>query len=416
MNKPSSAPRSDRKRHLSPAKQLLLKQRLRGESTGTSTLLQIAQSPRPARVPASDGQQRLWFIDRLEGNSAQYNITKVLRLHGPLDDDAVRHAIQTIVARHEVLRTRFVEIDGEPRQVIEDDVRVDVPAADLRGMDEADRTRRIEQELRQEESLPFDLTHGPVIRTKLLTIADDAHVLVRTIHHIACDEWSEAVFAQEFNALYDGYRSGDNPLAPLSVQYADYAIWQKGRLTDAALTALIAYWTRQLAGIPAILELPADRPRPAVQTFAGEVHRTILSRERAAAVQKLCEEHHATLYMGLLAVFGVLLSRYTGRDDVVVGCPIANRQDAHLEKLIGFFASTVVLRLRVSAHQRFCDLLAQVRQTALEAYEHQDLPFERLVEVLSPPRRFDTTRSSRCCLRCSPLRIRGRRQSNRSGS
>jgi amino acid adenylation domain-containing protein len=383
-----------RKAALSPAKRTLVEQRLRGEQTTTPRhRLLVEAATRPAHCPLSYAQQRLWFIDRMDGTSTQYNMTAVLAFDDQtIDAAALQAAVQAIVARHEVLRTHFVEREGEPAQVIDPVPRIDLPVVDLSRLDHESRHLQVVEELRRERQTPFDLGRGPLLRARLVTLGPQQHLLVRTIHHIACDAWSETVFNHECRVLYDAFRRGrDNPLPPLEVQYADFALWQRRTLQGAAVQEPLSYWRRQLAGMPAMLDLPTTRPRPPRQTFTGEQHRHRLSPARTAQVKALCQAHQATPYMVLLAIFALLLARYTGQDDIVVGSPVASRQDAALESLIGFFVNTLVLRLRVQPHRGFRELLAEVRRTALDAYRHQDVPFERLVEELAPPRRLDTT-------------------------
>ena len=347
----------------------------------------LVQQKRPERLPLSYAQQRLWFLDRLGGTSVEYNIPQALRLRGDLDEAALVGAVNTIVERHESLRTHFAEVDGEAVQVVEPVSRIEVPVEDLSGWEEAERDQRVKEELRREAAKPFDLAHGPVLRMKLLKLQDREHILLRTMHHIVSDGWSEAVFSREMGVLYEAHRQGvESPLRPLAVQYADFTLWQREWLEGGALDEGLKYWKEHLAGIPEQLELPADRPRPAVQTFGAEAYQLMLTAEQTADLKRLSEGNQTTAYMTLLAGFAVLLSRYTGQDDIVVGSPIANRQDERLEEMIGFFVNTLVMRTRVRPEMSFRELLRQVRRTALEAYRHQEIPFERLVEELSPER------------------------------
>ena len=363
--------------------------RLGGTEGGRPALKRQA---RPERLPLSYAQQRLWFLDRLEGASTEYNVAGALRLRGELDREAVERAINTIVERHESLRTHFAEVEGEPVQVIEPELRIEVPVEDLSGLEEEQQRKQVEAALRREGAEPFDLGRGPVLRMKLLKLGEQEHVLLRTMHHIVSDGWSEGVFNRELMVLYEAYREGrENPLKPLEVQYADFAIWQRNWLDGGALNQGLVYWKEKLAGIPERLELPTDHPRPAVQTFGAEACQATLSAEQTAQLKHLSQKEQATLYMTLLAAFAVLLSRYSGQDDIVVGSPIANRQEAQLEEMIGFFVNELVMRVRVQAEMSFRQLLGEVRRTALEAYQHQDVPFERIVEELSPQRSLNTT-------------------------
>ena len=347
----------------------------------------LGRQERPVPLPVSYAQQRLWFIDRLEGSSTQYNMPAGFRLQGRLDRPALERALNAIVARHESLRTRFALVDGVPVQEIVPTLQLAVPVEDLRALAARVQRERVQAVLGEEWRTPFDLAEGPLVRLRLLQLGAEEHVLVRTVHHIVSDGWSQGVFNREFMVLYEAFRAGrEDPLPPLAVQYADFALWQRRWLEAGALTAGLRYWREQLAGMPDRLALPTDRPRPVRQTFEAEVCQVVVSAAETAAIKQLGQTQQATLYMTLLAAFGVLLARHTGQDDIVVGSPIANRQDAQLEGLIGFFVNSLVLRLRVRPAQRFTDVLAEVRQTALEAYRYQDVPFERLVEELQPQR------------------------------
>src|SRR6185369_16301802 len=269
------------------------------------------------------------------------------RLRGVLDPVALEQAINLIVERHESLRTHFAEQDGEPLQVIAPHLSVELPLEDLSALTEAKQQARVRACLSDEASQSFDLAQGPVLRLRLLKLGGDDHILLRTLHHIVSDGWSEEVFSRELTLLYQALREErPHPLPPLTVQYADFALWQRQWL-EAEVSGGLAYWRQQLAGIPERLELPADRARPALQTFAAAVCYTRLTAEQVAGLKQLSRSHQATLYMTLLAVFALLLKRYSGQDDIVVGSPIANRQEAQLESLIGFFVNTLCLRVRV---------------------------------------------------------------------
>ena len=352
----------------------------------------LEREARGDRLVLSHAQQRLWFIDRLERMSTEYNLTGALRLRGEPDVEALERAINTIVERHESLRTHFAEVEGDPVQVIEAERRIAIPVEDLSGWEEGARQERVKAAMREEREKAFDLSCGPVLRVRLLKLGEQEHILLRTMHHIVSDGWSMGVFNREFMVLYEAYREGrENPLKPLSVQYADFAIWQRRWLEEGGLESGLGYWKEQLAEIPEEMGLPLDRPRRAMQTFAGEACWLVLPAEQVAGLKRLSQENQATSYMTLLAGFAVLLSRYSGQEDIVVGSPIANRQEARLEELIGFFVNTLVMRTRVKAGMSLRELLGEVRRTALEAYRHQDVPFERLVEELSPQRSLNRT-------------------------
>ena len=352
----------------------------------------LVRQPRPERIPLSYAQRRLWFIDQLEGSSAEYNMPQALRLRGTLDLQALQRAIDTIVERHESLRTHFAQIEGEPVQIIEPPRAFELPLEDLSGLREEEQRDRALEIMRREWEEPFNLATGPVLRMKLIKVSESDHVLLRNFHHIVSDGWSQSVFNREFMLLYEAFQQGrENPLRPLAIQYADFALWQRKWLDEDALARDVDYWKKQLQGIPEQLELPRDRPRQAMQTYKADYCSATLSGHQVNAVKQLSQANQATLYMTLLSAFAVLLSRYSGQDDIVVGSPIANRREAQLEDLVGFFVNSLVMRVRLNPQQSFQELLADVRKTALEAYQHQDVPFERLVEVLSPERSLNKT-------------------------
>ena len=343
-------------------------------------------------IPLSYSQQRLWFVERLAGASTGYNMSQPLRLHGKLDRDALAKAIWTIVERHESLRTQFADLDGKPVQVILPELRIPIPIQDLRLLDKAAQEEAVEAALRQEGEKPFNLAQGPLIRVQLLILSEQDHILLRTLHHIITDGWSAGVFNQEFVTLYKAFRCGrENPLKPLAVQYTDFAFWQRRRLEGGALERGLKYWREQLAGAPERSPSLADRTRPAVQSFTAELYSVTVRGDQTARLRELSRENHATLYMTLLAGLASILKRYTGQDDVVVGSPVANRHESQLEQMIGFFVNWLVMRVRVCSKASFRELLTDVRQICLSAYAHQEIPFERIVEELSPTRSLDAT-------------------------
>ncbi|MEO5730391.1 MAG: amino acid adenylation domain-containing protein, partial [Byssovorax sp.] len=334
-------------------------------------------------LPLSFAQQRLWFLDQLEPGSVPYNMPAALRLRGALDEAALAHVFGEVVRRHEVLRTTFAEHEGRPVQVIHPPGAAwALPRVDLSLLPEASREAAARQRAVAEAGLPFDLTTGPLLRTTLLRLAVDEHVLLVTMHHIVSDGWSIGVLVHEVAALYRAYHDGrPSPLPELAIQYADFAAWQRRWLTDEVLDTQLAYWKERLAGGP-MLELPTDRPRPLVLTHRGAHHPVILSAELRAALERLGRERGATLFMVLMAAFQVLLARWSGQDDISVGTPVANRNRSEVEPLIGFFVNTLVMRADLSESPTFTGLLERVKEAALGAYAHQDLPFERLVEAL----------------------------------
>ncbi|NTX35800.1 amino acid adenylation domain-containing protein, partial [Myxococcus sp. CA033] len=355
---------------------------------GTSKAPPLTPMPRTKALPLSFAQQRLWFIDQLEPGSSLYNIPIALRLEGTLDVAALERAVSEVVARHEVLRTTFTaSVDGQPLQRIRTASPVTIPCINLRHLDPTSRSFEERSLALEESARPFDLTSDSLFRLCLVQLEEHAHLLLFTVHHIVSDGWSTGVLVRELGALYAAHLSGvPASLPPLLVQYADFAAWQRGWLRDEALRTELDYWKKHLQGAPALLELPTDRPRPAVQSRTASSHPLSLGARLSEAVKALSQREGATPFMTLLAAFQLLLSRYSGQDDLTVGSPIAGRNHAETEPLIGFFVNTLVLRARIDSRASFRVLLAQVRASTLEAYEHQDVPFEKLVEELQPER------------------------------
>ncbi|HEX3587317.1 MAG TPA: condensation domain-containing protein, partial [Candidatus Angelobacter sp.] len=351
----------------------------------------LERHARPERLPLSFTQQRLWFINQLEGATPQYNLPEAMRLRGVLDLEALDRAISAVVERHEILRTRFIETDGEPEQIIDPPAPIHVPLEDLSAFDEAEQQARVRAAQVQESEHPFDLARGPLLRIRLLKLNEREHVLLRNFHHIVSDGWSQGIFNHELTTLYEAFHYGRKiPLGPLTVQYADFTLWQRHLMDDEALARHLQYWREQLSGIPDVLNLPTDHPRGARQSFAGDLCRFKFPAELMDALQRLSNNERSTLYMTLLAAFAVLLHRYSGQDDIVVGTPIANRQDHQLEGLIGYFVNALVMRTRIAPEKNFADLLASVRATALEAFRHREIPFEQLKDILPPQRSLNT--------------------------
>ena len=348
----------------------------------------IVAVERTQRLPLSFAQQRLWFLAQLEGGSEAYHIPFGIRLRGRLDQPALSYALNRIIARHEVLRTAFAVIDGEPEQYIAPpEIGFALGEHDLR-----DRPDAVQQLIDQEASAPFDLERGPLIRGRLIALADDEHVLLVTMHHIVSDGWSMGVFMRELSTLYTAFSRGrDDPLSPLSLQYADYAVWQRRWLSGDVLQAQTSYWREALSGAPVLLELPWDRPRPVVQDYHGEYVRIELDAELSAGLRALSRRHGTTLFMTLLSAWGALVSRLSGQSEVVIGTPVANRTRPEIEELIGFFVNTLALRLDYSGSPPVSELLEPVKMVALSAQEHQDVPFEQVVELLNPPRSLSHT-------------------------
>jgi amino acid adenylation domain-containing protein len=342
----------------------------------------LVPQPREGDIPLSFAQQRFWFVERMGAAANAYNMPFILRLGGPLDADALRSALNGIVERHEALRTVFPLRGGEPAQVIHPELLLPLPVEDLSTLPAEEREGEMRWLTRAEMETPFDLERGPVIRARLLRLAADDHLLLLSMHHIAGDAWSMDVLFHEMEALYTAARDGkDAHLPPLPVQYADYAIWQRRRMRGGALDAELAYWRGRLAGA-ATLALPTDRPRPPVQSARGAEVDFDLGAELSAAVGALARKHAATPFMVLLAALQLLLRRWSGTDDVVIGSPVAGRTPRETEGLIGVFLNTLALRTDLSGDPPFAELLRRVRETALDAFAHQEVPFERLVEEL----------------------------------
>jgi amino acid adenylation domain-containing protein len=358
-------------------------------AAGASTMDQIERADRGQPLPLSLAQQRLWFLDQFDrAAGAAYHMPAAFRLQGKLDVPALRMTLDRLVARHENLRTHFVAVDGVPyQQIASADCGFELHRADLRSLPAEAREAAVTRITADEARAPFDLSVGPLIRGSLLTLADDEHVLLITQHHIISDGWSLNILVREVAALYTAFRSGEtDPLKPLAVQYADYAQWQRNWLRGEELDRQVGFWREQLTGATELLELPLDHARPAMQSHAGGSVPLVLSPEVTAGLRALSQEHGVTLFMTLLSAWGVLLSRLSGQQDVVIGTPVANRQRREVEGLIGFFVNTLAMRLRLDAEPTVAALLAQVKETTLAAFAHQELPFEQVVEAVQPQR------------------------------
>jgi amino acid adenylation domain-containing protein len=341
-------------------------------------------------LPASFAQQRLWFLDQLEPNNKAFNIPAAYRLVGSVNVTALEQAINEVVRRHEVLRTTFTAVDGEPLQIIAPSLHVPLPVASLEMLPVAEREAEALRLAVENAYIPFDLSHGPLLRAQLLRLGVEDHILALTLHHIVTDGWSIGVFKQELAELYEAFSQGrESPLVELPVQYADFAVWQRKWLEDGALAEQLAYWRANLEGA-SDLSLHTDRPRPALISYEGARQRIKFPARLSSALNTLSRRAGVTLFMTLLAAFQVLLYRYTGQEDIVVGTPIANRDRSEIEGLIGFFVNTLVLRTDLSPAASgtlpFQDLLARVRETCLGAYANQHVPFEKLVEELHSER------------------------------
>lgn len=350
-------------------------------------LAAITPAPRDRDLPLSFAQQRLWFLDQLEPDNAFYNIPVALRLEGSLDKKALEESFRQLIRRHESLRTIFVAREGEPFQQILPEGQFTLDERDLTAFPAAEREAEVHRQAAEEAQTPFDLSRGPLLRCAILTLADQDHALLLTMHHIISDGWSMQLFIQELIATYQALTAAQEPELPaLALQYADFAVWQRQWLQNEVLQNELAYWENKLTGAPPLLELPLDHPRPAVQSFNGAVATRQLSAELTEALRRLGQREGATLYMTLLTAFAVLLHRYSGQNDFNIGTPVANRNHQEIEKIIGFFVNSLVLRMDLSENPTLLQLLQRVRETSLEAYTHQDIPFEMLVEKLHPTR------------------------------
>ncbi|HEU0052705.1 MAG TPA: condensation domain-containing protein, partial [Longimicrobium sp.] len=325
--------------------------------------------------------------DRLEPGSAVYNIPVAWRLGGALDEAVLERALGEVVRRHEALRTTFADVDGSPVQVVAPFGGFALPVEDLSGLGEADREAALRGRAGEEARRAFDLSAGPLFRAALLRLDAEEHVLLFSMHHIVSDGWSMGVLFRELSALYAAYHEGrESPLPELPVQYADYAVWQREQLAGEVLDRQLAYWKEQLSGAPELLELPTDHPRPPVRTYRGATVPVDLPLDLLERLQALGRSEGATLYMVLLGAFQLLLSKYSGSEDIVVGSPIAGRTRREVEELIGFFVNTLVLRTDLSGDPGFREVLRRVREATLGAYAHQDVSFEKLVVELRPER------------------------------
>ncbi|HET8844320.1 MAG TPA: amino acid adenylation domain-containing protein, partial [Ktedonobacteraceae bacterium] len=357
------------------------------QEQGGMRVPQLRPRGRGQEIPLSFGQQRLWFLDQLEPGNLTYHIPIVVRLRGQLDRGAWHKAFSEVVQRHESLRTTFPEREGRPVQSIAPQIIMLLPIVDLSGLEVQIAEERAVQIAQQAIERPFDLISGPLLRCELLGLSSQEHILILCLHHIVADGWSLSVLLRELVQCYHALRQGQQPDLPeLPVQYADYTLWQQQWLQGEMLEHLLSYWRGQMFGAPPALELPTDHPRTLTPTYHGDNFICLLPQSVGKQVQQLSRTEGVTLFMTLLAAFLVVLSAVSGQEDIVVGSPIANRQQVELEQLIGFFINTLVLRTNLSGNPTFRELLQRVRETCLGAYAHQELPFELLVEALQPKR------------------------------
>ncbi|KAK3806970.1 MAG: Non-ribosomal peptide synthetase module [Benniella sp.] len=360
-----------------------ISQHMNKETTSYSTIDTIS---REGDLPLSFSQQRMWFLAQMDGVSVTYHIPSAVRLRGELDLDAWQRALDTLFARHEALRSVFVAVDGQPQvRLLPAHSGLPIRWKDLQGVSDAES--EVEKMSANEATIPFDLAQGPLIRVLMVQLDTNEHMFMVTQHHIVSDGWSSAIFNRELSTLYSGYCNGEpDPLLPLSIQYPDYAAWQKQWLSGDRLETHTTYWKTVLTDAPVLLDLPTDRPRPPQQSYAGDNIPIHWDSDLTRSLSQLCQEQGVTLYMAILAAWSCVLSRLSGQDDIIIGSPSANRNHHEIEPLIGFFVNTLALRIDLSGGPTARQLLERVKKTSLDAQNHQDLPFEQVVDVVQPPR------------------------------
>jgi amino acid adenylation domain-containing protein len=370
----------------SEKRKALLELLLKEEGIDKSPAERIPKRNGNGPAPLSYAQQRLWFLDQLVPGNPFYNIDAAVPINAALNLDVLQQSLNTIVNRHEALRTTFVENAGYPTQVIAPSLSIPLPVVDLRYMPAEERSEKAKQLAMEEAQKPFDLVQGPLFRTTLLKLNTNEYLLLLSMHHIVGDGWSLGLFGQELKEAYTAYTVGQEPNFPeLPIQYTDFAEWQRQWLSGDVLDEQLAYWKKQLVDLP-VLQLPTDRPRPPIPKFQGAFQTIAIPKSLSESLKRFCKQEGVTLFMLTLATFEVLLARYSNQDDIVIGSPIANRNHAEIEKLIGFFVNSLVMRTDLSGNPTFRQALTRVKEVALGAYAHQDLPFERLVEELQPER------------------------------
>jgi surfactin family lipopeptide synthetase A len=372
---------------LSPEERNQLLQQLKKKKTPAVKIQKVTCHRDFERFPLSFAQKRLWFLEQLESGTSTYNIPNAIRIQGELKIPILEASLNEIIKRHEALRTTFAMMNGQPVQIISPPQALTLTIVDLEKIHQAQQEAQILQIATTEAQQPFDLMKDLLLRVKLLRLSKQEHVLLLTMHHIVADGWSIGILLREMTALYEAFFQGQpSPLPNLEIQYADFAAWQREYLQGEVLQTLLSYWKKQLAGVPSLLKLPTNRPRPTVSSFRGASKDVVLSPELSLALNALSKQSGVTLFMTLLAAFQILLYRYTGQVDIPVGTPIANRNRSETEGLIGFFVNTLVMNTSIHGNPTFRELLKRVKEVALGAYTHQDMPFEKLVEELQPAR------------------------------
>jgi len=393
-NAPKDALTSELKAQLQTRKEEIIHLIHKINSFSSSDREIITPVSRAENIPLSFAQQRLWFLDRLEPGNPFYNQPTALRLTGELKIDILEQSLREIIRRHEILRTTFTTVATQTVQVIESEVNFQLLVIDISNLSPTEKEAKVKQLAQQEARYPFDLEQDLLLRVKLLKCDRQEHIILFTTHHIVSDGWSTGILIQEIATLYQAFLEGEpSPLPELSIQYADFAVWQRQWLQSKAQSTQVNYWKQQLGSTLPALNLPTDYPRPTQLTYQGAAESFTLSPSLTQALKALCQKEGVTLFMLLLTAFKVLLHRYSHQEDIVVGTPIANRNRAEIEGLIGFFVNTLVLRTNLEGNPSFQELLQRVKKVTLGAYTHQDLPFEQLVEELKPERH----------LNCNPL-------------
>ncbi|MGA9769977.1 MAG: amino acid adenylation domain-containing protein [Blastocatellia bacterium] len=377
---------------LSAERRALLEKRLRGEAIRPPQRQALVRRVVEAPAPLSFSQHRLWFLDQLEPNSPAYNVSGTLGLTGQLNLPALVQAVNEITRRHECLRTKFISPGGKPVQIITLPTLCDLPVIDLENFKGEERDLLARRLVREVARQPINLAAGPLLQTRLMRLNGAEHFVIFLTHHIIFDAWSTGIFVQELGALYESFYSGEaSSLEELPIQYADFAVWQRNWLEGETLEAQLSYWKRQFPENPPMLKLPTDRPRPAYQSYRGARAALYIPKSLTQSLKTLCQDEGVTTFMLLLGAFQILLSRYSGQDDITVGIPIAGRYRPEIEKLIGFFINTLALRIKIQGNPSFREILKDVREVTLGAYGHQDLPFEKLVEELQLDRDISQT-------------------------
>ena len=365
----------------------LAKVMLRKEGISYQSIPIVPIKKKTKYFPLSFGQKRLWFLDKLMPGNPIYNTPFTVKVSGKLDKTVLEKSINEIIRRHDILRTVFVEIDKEPFQEILAELKIQVGYFDLRHFSGDDLETETKKYIQVEAKHSFNLSSAPLIRSVLLQVKDEEYFFLLTMHHIVSDGWSMGVFMKELRELYQAFSKGkSSPIPDLSIQYCDYAVWQQTWMDEDALKDQIEYWQEQLKGIPDLIDLPTDYPRPLIQSSSGSTHTFYLNKKLVQATKEFVRDKDVTLFMFLISVFQVLLHRYSGQEDFTVGTPVANRNKSEMEGLIGFFINSLIIRANLNGNPVFDDFLQQNKQTTLAAFSNQDVSFEKLVEILQPTR------------------------------